>query len=365
MSNKKMWIGMLAILLIVAILVIVKMDDKRQAHIGIGVIGPLTGEGATYGESMRRGFDLAFQGEQEFQLVYEDSQLLPKEGVSAIQKLISFDKVQVVLGAAASSVTLAMAPIAERNKVILFSSISTSDDLRTSGEYIFRNVPRNEIQGITAARFLYEKLGKKSVIIFKKNDEYGTNLSASFEREFRQLGGEILLDDAYQPNTRDFRSFIAKAKALKPEAVYVPGNYQEVAVLLKQAYEASFRPVFIGGDGSYSPELIKIASNAAEGSYYTLMAVSQNNYYEVFLEKFKERYGKEPDVYDAYAYEAGKMVLEAVKHGGNDATAVRDFLLSHSFEASLTGPLKFDKDGEVEREYGIVEVKGSKFVEVQ
>lgn len=259
-----------------------KKDDQTVI---IGVVAPLTGDGATYGASMRRGFDLAFQGEPRVRLIYEDSRFSPKEGVSAINKLISADKVQVVLGEAASGVTLAMAPVAEQNKVILFSSISTSDNLRTAGQYIFRNVPRNEIQGVSAARFLFQKLGKRNVVVFKKNDEYATNLSTSFEREYKRLGGSILLSDAYQPGAADFRTFIAKAASLNPEAAYTPGNYQEVGILLKQAFEVSFRPVFVGGDGSYSPELIKIAGNAAEGSYYTLMAFSRNSYYASFSEK--------------------------------------------------------------------------------
>lgn len=340
-------------------------EEPETSEIKVGVVGPLTGEGATYGESMRRGFELALQNEPRVKLIYEDSKLLPKDGVAGINKLISADKVQVVLGAAASGVTLAMAPIAEKNKVILFSSISTSDDLRTSGVYVFRNVPRNEIQGITAARFLLEILGKQRIVILKKNDEYATNLSKSFGKKFQELGGTILLDDAYQPGTSDFRTMVTKIKGLQPQAVYIPGNYQEVALFLKQAYEAGLKATFIGGDGSYSPELIKLAGNAAEGSYYTLMAVRHNDYYKNFKQRFAEKYKREPDVYDAYAYEAASIILKAIREVGNDATRIRDYLLSHSFDSSLTGKLKFDEDGEVDREYGVVQVKGGKFVEVE
>lgn len=340
-----------------------KPIDEKPQIIKIGVIGPFTGEGATYGDAMKRGFDLAFQSEPNFQLIYEDDKLDAKEGVTAINKLISSDKVQVVLGSAASSVTLAMAPIAERNKVILFSSISTTDDLQKAGEYIFRNVPRNQVQGITAAEYLFNTLKKNKVVIFKKNDEYATNLSISFKKRFEELGGKILLDDAYQPDTRDFKSIIAKIKKLKPEAMYIPGNYQETGLFLKQAYEARLHTIFIGGDGSYSPELINIAGNAAEGSCYTIMAVSQNDYYKSFKEKFVAKYNKEPDIYDAYAYEAADIIIQAIKNTSYDATKIKDYLLSHEFE-SLTGTLKFDQDGEVARKYGIVKVQNGKFTEV-
>ena len=177
-TNVISWRGLVTLGLFFGLLFAVSCSKKAPppSRVKIGVVGPFTGEGATYGESMRRGFELAFENEPTIKLVYEDSKLSPKDGVAGIKKLISADKVQVVMGAAASGVTLAMAPIAEKNKVILFSSISTSDDLRTSGAYIFRNVPRNEIQGITAARFLIENLAQERVVILKKNDEYATNL---------------------------------------------------------------------------------------------------------------------------------------------------------------------------------------------
>ena len=338
-------------------------ETKKPEIMKIGVIAPLTGDGATYGDAMRRGFELAFEDETGFQLIYEDSKLSAKDGVSAINKLISSDKVQVVLGAAASSVSLAMAPIAERNKVILFSSISTSDDLRKSGEYFFRNVPRNEVQGITAAEYLYNTLSKKKVVVFKKNDEYATNLSKSFKQRYIALGGEILLDDAYQPETRDFKSIITKIKGLNPPAVYIPGNYQETALFLKQAYEAGLNSTFIGGDGSYSPELISIAGNAAEGSMYTIMAVEKNDYYNSFKDRFVKKYSREPDVYDAYAFEAAEIIIKAIKNTSYDASKIKKYLLSNYFD-SLTGQLTFDVDGEVDRNYGIVKVVGGEFNEV-
>ncbi len=352
--------------LILSLLVIATSCSKKQDDvIRIGVIGPLTGEGATYGEAMQRGFELAFENETKIKLVYEDSKLSAKEGVAAIQKLISANKVKVVLGAAASSVTIAIAPIAERSKIILFSSISTSDDLQNAGEYIFRNVPRNEIQGTTAAQFIYESLGGRNVAIFKKNDEYANNLSRSFKQAFENLGGSILFEEAYEPSSSDFRTSVAKIKNVNAEAVYIPGNYQEVALFLKQAREGGLKVDFVGGDGSYSPELISLAGNAAESTYYTLMSVRKNDYYQNFHSVFKTKYDREPDVYDAYAYEAASIILMAIKEVGYDATMIKDYLLDHTFNASLTGELTFDIDGEVDRVYGVVEVKQGEFVDVE
>lgn len=337
---------------------------KEAGEIRIGVIGPFTGDGATYGEAMKRGFELAFEKDENIRLIYEDSKLSAKDGVTAIQKLISADKVKIVLGAAASSVTIAMAPIADKNKVILFSSISTSDDLKTAGKYFFRNVPRNEYQGNTAAQFLFASLDKKNVAVLKKNDEYATNLSNSFIAEFEKLGGSVVLNEAYEPGTNDFKTVLSKIKKANADAIYSPGNYQEVGILLKQIVELGLNTILVGGDGSYSPELINIAGNAAEGSYYTLMAVRKNAYYHGFHNRFLTKYNKEPDVYDAYAYEAASIILIAVKEVGYDSDKISDYLVNQVFEESLTGSLNFDVDGEVDRNYGIIKVENGEFIDV-
>lgn len=328
----------------------------------IGVVGPFTGDGATYGASMRRGIELAVAGRADINLVLEDTKLDPKEGVNAIQKLVARDKVQVVLGAAASGVTLAMAPVAEKDHVVLFSSISTSDDLKGAGDFIFRNVPRNEIQGTTAAEFIMHELHRERAAILRKNDAYGTNLSESFRQRYGALGGSVVFDEAYNPGENDFRATVTKIKMSHPDVIYVPGNYQEVAVFLVQSKEGGLVGPFVGGDGSYSPILVDIAGTAAEGTYYTMMSVQHNDYYDRFLAAFRDKYHQDPDIYDAYAFEAGKLLLQAIDSAGYDASKIRDYLYGHSFKESLTGPLTFDRMGEVDRRYGIVQVRNGAFV---
>lgn len=348
-------------LILVSVLIV--SCSKNEQKIRIGVVAPLTGDGATYGASMKRGFDLAFDNSKGFDLIYENSKLNPTDGVNALIKLIIQDKVKVVLGAAASGVTIAMVPVADKNQVIVFSSISSSDALTGMSKYFFRNVPTNKSQGITAAKFLFNRLMKKRVAIIKKNDAYGINLSTSFKGEFKQLGGKIIYEDGYNPGTSDFRSLILKLKQINPDAVYLPGNYQEVAQFLKQAKEMNLKSIFMGGDGSYSPELIKIAGDAANGSYYTQFAINQNNYFNNFKKKFVKKYNRQPDIYDSYSYEAANIILQAIDSAGYNSLSIRNYLLNHSF-TSLTGQLKFINDGNVDREYGVLTVKDGKFVGV-
>lgn len=339
-------------------------SQSKQEKIKIGVVAPLTGEGSTYGSSMKRGFDLAFDGDTTYELLYQDSKFDNKLAVTILEKYISIDKVKVIYGEAASGVSLAMVPISDKNKVIQFSSISSSDDLQNSSDYFFRNVPRNSIQGKTAAEFVFNTLKIRDAAILKDNDDYGLNLSKSFTEIFKSLGGKIVSDETYNSGDKYFKNQLGKIKSLGAKVVFIPGNYAESAIILKQAKELDIRATFIGGDGSYSPKVIEGASRGAEGFYCTIMGVdTSNTYYMDFQTKFVSKYNQKPDVYDAYAYEAGMILKKAINNEGNNPEKIKKYLYESSFP-SLTGDLKFDSDGEVLRNYNVVKIENGSFINI-
>lgn len=339
-------------------------ERKKQEKFKIGVVAPLTGEGATYGASMKRGFDLAFEGDTTYELLYQDSRFDSKLAVSILEKYISVDKVKVIFGEASSGVSLAMVPISDKNKVIQFSSISSSDDLQKSSDYFFRNVPRNNIQGKTAAEFVFNTLKTSDAAILKDNDDYGLNLSKSFGAVYESLSGKIVLDETYNSGDKDFKSQLGKIKSSGVKVVFIPGNYTESAIILKQAKELGLKATFIGGDGSYSPKLVEGAGKGAEDFYCTIMGVDTSNaYYMDFQKKFVAKYNQQPDVYDAYAYEAGMILKTSISKAGYDTEKIKKYLYENTF-TSLTGELKFDSDGEVLRNYNVVKVENGSFVNV-
>lgn len=141
---KKAWIGIGILAIIVLVVVIVLR--KVPKDIVIGHIAPMTGDAAVYGEWEKEGIDLALEeinksggiGGKLIRVIHEDDQADPTNGINAINKLILVDRVQAIIGAAASSVTLAIAPIAEKNRVVLMSAVSAADKISDAGDYIFR-----------------------------------------------------------------------------------------------------------------------------------------------------------------------------------------------------------------------------------
>lgn len=338
----------------------------------IGCITILSGEVATYGKETKQGVDLAVEeanqsgmlGDRKIEVVYEDSRIDAKTGTQAINKLIHVDRTPIIIGAFSSRVTLAIAPIAERSKTNLLSASSTADAIKDAGDYIFRIVPPNRAQGTTVAKFALNKLGKRKVAIYYVNDEYGVSLAAEFKKAYEGLGGKVVFYDGFAPGQKDFRTTLMKIKKANPDMVFFPGQAAETGLIMKQSQELGFETTFIGGDGSYSPDLIKIAGKAAEGSYYTLMAMGfgvSDDLIEAFTEKFQKKYAEDPTVYAAYAYEAGKIVAHVLSKAEYNAESIKNELYKIKDFKGITGLTSFDEYGEVDKEFYLYVVKEGKF----
>jgi branched-chain amino acid transport system substrate-binding protein len=368
MNKKSLIIAFILLLAVIIGFWVWKKQNKSidaNTKIKVGVVAPFTGDNAKYGDILKKSFDLAFSTDTSIQIIYEDSKFDPKTSVTALSKLIFTDKAQFVLGEVASGNTMAIAPIAEQNKVILFSTISSTDNLQKAGDYFFRNIPRNDIQGKTVAEFIYSKLNIMDVAVFGQNSEYGNNISKSFNNTFTALGGKVVFTDSYLEGPKDFKTTLIKIKNSGAKALFIPGNINEPAIILKQAKELNLNIPILGGDGSNTDDLIKQASNSSEGFYCTNVLVNkESEFYKEYAKLFTAKYGKEPGAYDAYCYEGAKILLEAIKNSNGDVNKVKEYLYNHTFK-SMTGNLKFDADGEVNRLWGMYKVINGKFEEVK
>jgi len=337
---------------------------KKTDKFKIGAVVPLTGGVATYGKSLQKGFDLAVKEENgKYGIIYEDSKADKRVGVTAINKLIDFDRVKFVLGDATSGVMLAIAPVAEKNKIILFDAIATSDDIRNSGDYVFRNAPSNFKQARRAALFIKNDLKVSDVAIIYNQNDYGVNLSENFRAELKRNNSYVVYDNGYKDKTTDFKSMLIKLKASNAKAVFVPGNYEETALMLRQARQMGINIPFVGTDGAYSPKLIEIAGLATNDFYLTMMGVDESNeMYQKFVLGYRDVNKSEPDVFSAYGYEAAKILFAAINAVGYDPQKVKKYLYQNEFD-SLTGKLRFDKDGEVIREYVMLKVVNGSFTQ--
>lgn len=373
--SKKVWVAIaLALVVIVVVAVVAGLHRPTPNEIVIGWVGPLSGQYASYGRQVKAGTEIAVEeinaaggiNGKKLTVNYEDDQLDPKKGVSAFEKLVSIHKVPVVIQAAGSNVMLAQAPIAERRKVVLISPTCTSPEITDAGDYIFRIAPSDVYQGKVIAEIAYNELGARSAAVLFINNDYGVGLKDVFLRRFQELGGNIVLSDGFDPDSKDFRTLLGKAKEAEPGVVFLSSLYQEGALILKQAKELGISTQFIGGDGCFAPELIERAGGAAEGMLVINMhwnPQSSDPLVARFIEQFDEREGKEPEVYAALGYDCLKVVADALRRASKvTGTGVKDALYLTDSLRGLTGPTKFDRKGDVEKSYDKFRVKDRRFV---
>lgn len=345
---------------------------KDKDVIKIGVIAPLTGEAESFGKSMKNGILLlqdsinnngGING-KPIQFIFEDDKLSAKDGVNSFNKLVNIDKVQAIIGSAASSISLALLPMANKNNIVMISSISTADDLKgEEGDYFFRVVPPNYKQGLTAVNFIVEDLKIDKIALVYANDDYGISFANSIENNLQDKKINLVNKNVYNPGTKDFKNILTQIKKTSPQVVIVAGIIPETAIIQRQAKETNLNCVFISGDGSYSPDLFKIGGSAVDGSYYTTMTLPDDTVstFAHFVKEFNSKFNENPDMWAAYSFDAALTLITAIKNSERyDGTLIKNALFNLKIEG-VTGRISFDKFGEIQREYSIFIAKNGDF----
>ena len=337
--------------------------QEKSITFKVGVIAPLTGEGARYGDAMKYGIDLAiedlnnnggFQG-QKIEAVYQDDKFSAKEALNGFNYLKDVIKVPVIFGPAGSGISKTLAPKGDESKIVLFSSISTADTLKFAGDYYFRNISANSLEAKSVADLLTNKLKLNTVGVFYENNEYGNNMNTVFKKYF--TGGNIIFDLPYEFKQSDFKSSIASIKNKKFDAIFIQGTTWGIAMLVKQLRESNINCPIMTGDGGYGDEIKQIAGKAANGLYCTLPAIEDttSSNYLIFKEKFLKRYKKLPDVYSVFSYDAVMMVFNSIV-GEKDKQITGELIKNQLYKTSyvgLGGKYEFDSYGEVNKPFFI------------
>jgi branched-chain amino acid transport system substrate-binding protein len=321
--------GVLFILFFAAILIISLLScaQKKKDEIVLGEFGSLTGTTATFGRSTQRGIDMAIElvnksGGIEGKMIkvsVEDDQSKPEEAATAVKKLVSQDKVLLVLGEVASSRSLAGAPICQSSGVPMITPASTNPKVTQIGDFIFRTCFIDPFQGTVVAKFSYITLKAKKAAILKdiKND-YSVGLAEFFTKTFRELGGEVIADESYAEGDIEFRAQLTGLKGKNPDVIFIPGYYTEVGLIARQARDMGITVPLVGGDGWDSPRLLEIGGDALDNCYFSNHYSTEDQRPEIqkFIKDYVERYKETPDAMAPLGYDAALIAVDAIKRSG-------------------------------------------------
>jgi branched-chain amino acid transport system substrate-binding protein len=345
--------------------------SSSSGDIKIGVILSLTGDIATYGQSGKNGLEI-LQEEvnksggvlgKNIKFVFEDDESKATTSVTAAQKLINNDKVVGIVGPLTSGQSSSVGPIANQFKVPMITGTATNPKVTDSGEYVFRSCFQDPFQGIVTSKFAVEDLkAKTAAILFDNGNDYSSGLAENFKANFEKLGGKVVASENYNKGEQDFNAQLTKLKALNPEVLFLPDYYGTVALVAKQARALGMTSTFVGGDGWDSSDLFKIGGEAVNGAYFSNHYSPEDTSKEVtdFKKSYEDKFKTTPDTMAVLNYDAGKILVEAIKAAGKtDGESVKEALKKTNITV-VSGKISFDEKRNAVKSAVIVKVEGDK-----
>jgi len=348
-------------------------NDPDTVRVGLNY--ELSGPVATYGQSLTAGIELAIEeinkdggilGKQ-VEIIKVDNKSEDSETANVSTRLATRDNVVALLGPATSGNTKAATPAAMQNKIPLISASATADDITVDSngnvrEYIFKTCFSDSFQGVMMAGFAFEDLGlKKAAILSDTTSDYAKGLSKSFQKTYEELGGTILAEEAYQAKDTDFKAVLTNLKGLNPDVLFVPGYYEEVGLIVRQARELGLNVPILGADGYESPKLTEIAGkDVLNDVYYSSHYSPMDDSEEVvsFKENFKAKYNDEADAFNALGYDMAYFFKDALERAGEvDTEKLKDALASTKDFSGVTGTFSIDENHNPVKSVTIIEMK--------
>jgi branched-chain amino acid transport system substrate-binding protein len=342
--------------------------------IKVGVYADLTGQTSSFGQSTKNGIQMAADeinkaggiNGRQIQLLIEDDQGLPAQAATVVTKLINQDKVQAVLGEVASSNSLAAAPKAQEAKIPMITPSSTNPKVTQVGDYIFRVCFIDPFQGEVMAKFAFNTLkAKTAAVLTDVNSDYSRGLDQFFTDNFTKMGGKIVEKQSYTQTDQDFSGQLTAIRSANPDVIYVPGYYGQVGVIAKQAKQLGVKAPLLGGDGWDAPQLFQLGGDALNGSYFSNHYSFEDPRPEVktFVDAYRARYNAVPDAIAALAYDAMKVLGDAIKRAGTtDGQKLRDAIAQTQNFPGVTGTISINAERNAVKPATVFELQNPKYV---
>ncbi len=326
-----------------------------RADLLIAVVGPITGQYASFGEQMKRGAEQAVKDinakggvlGQKIRLIVGDDACDPKQAVAVAKKLVS-QKVVFVAGHFCSGSSIPASKVYTAGRILQISPASTNPKLTDEGgPNVFRVCGRDDQQGVVAGKLLATKFKGKKVAFLNDKTAYGKGLMEQTLANYKKLGGKPAMIEAYTAGEKDYTALVSKMKAAGIDVFYLGGYHTEGALMIRQANEMGYKPQLVSGDALVTDEFWKIAGKAGEGTLMTFSPDPRKNAAAapVVAEFKKQNY--EPEGYTLYTYGAVQAWAQAVTDAkSTDLAKVVKALRTQQFSTVL-GKIGFDKKGDV------------------
>jgi branched-chain amino acid transport system substrate-binding protein len=328
----------------------------------VGVLLPRTGEASTYGESMKRGIDLALETEEAnlpngFQILWGDTASDPATGAAELKRLAG-EGVGLFVAGTTSDTASALLPVLDETDSIAVSPSASAPSLTKDSRRFFRVFASDELEGRRAGRFLYDDQDKTSVLIYAGDSAQARGI----EPPFRQMGGEVvgrvaIDDEGWEKVSADLLA------AHRPASIYIIGYGDTTVEVLRHLKEKGYEEVICATSAFYTGQIVEDNPDLVEGVFFPQPAFdiqSEAQLTQDFVNSYRERFQDDPDIYAAHAFDAMRVVIFVAGESNSfSATEIRKVLAFGVKEfPGVTGIIQFNDYGDVHHNPIIFIVKG-------
>jgi len=332
-----------------------KPVTTEKETIKIGFIGSLTGDGAAYGDTQLNSINLALkeinnQRRQKIEIIAEDGKCNGKDAATATHKLIDVDEVRIILGFTCSAELLASVPITEPKEVIVLSSFASNPQISEIGDFIFRNCLTDIDWAPYAAETIYKDNYRKLAFLSEKT-EFAIGAKNIIKDRFIEKGGNIVSDETFEQNIKDYRTQITKIKKSNPDVIFLlPQSGLSAGLAVKQIKEMGLTIPIYSTYVCISEDALKIAGESLEGVYFFGAPVlNEDNIKAItFLNKYKSEYGLPAhDFLAVLSYDIAYIINEALENCVENTECIKDYLYSMKNYDGTAGAYSFNEKGDV------------------
>ncbi len=377
---KKIIILMLVAMMCLSFLCSCSDEKIEPGVIGIGGIGPLSGDTSVYGTAVKNGAQLAVDeinamGGIQFALNFKDDKNSPAVSVKSYDKLREWG-MHILLGAATTEPCLRVVDLADEHRIFTVTPSASSPGVTEGHDNVFRVAYNDNAQGKAAASYIAANaLAQKIAIICKSDDTYSNGVCAAFRAEADRLELEIVAESSFKDGKHDFKENITEAMEAGADLLFCPVYYEPAAEIITAAAELEYSPIFFGTDGLdglFSVEGFN--KELAEGVHLLspIPADFTNDKTRQFMEEYQSSYGVLPNQFAADAYDAVYAIYEAAVHAGVTADMTAEemcpLLSTAMTEITLDGitgsgnSLTWDATGEVQKAPVVVVIQNGMYV---
>jgi branched-chain amino acid transport system substrate-binding protein len=345
----------------------------------LGVALPTTGSAAPFGLDQVQALEWAIAdinagggaGGRKLNAVVLDTQARPQVGIDVVTRLISVEKVPLVI-TAFSAVVAAVAPIVNRSNVLTFVIGANSPRIAAMGDYVYTTYPLADVDVTLLAKYARQELKKSNAAVLYLNDESGVYGARVFRDNFEKLGGRIAAYESYEPNSTDYTGAILKIRAANPEIVHLQGNAGDSPQAIAQLRQLGVKVPITSYTAAYNPQMAKQLGTQADGLIVASMApgVADLPAVAAYVERWKKEKGREPNNVPVtqYLYDGAYIIKALVEHldktnrpltGENLRKALLEV---KTFKLPLTGDVTINENHTVQKPVYLLEVKGGVFV---